>query len=388
MKKIYKPLLYLTILSLPLYLLRFRIGPIPTTVFEILIYISFIFGLTGHEIKLRRKTAIYWALLFVLSGFLAVLVDPDHLRAFGLWKAYFFDGLLLFIMVKSLLDVERARVVKVLIWSGLLTSAAAILLFLLGQKTVDGRLYDLDKLSPNYLAMYLVPIFVGCIFTIVENAKVKKSSYLEAIAIAIMLSALYLTKSRGALMAIPVGLLFIGFEFTKSTRAKRNYAFATAATIILILSATFLVFKPQMNDLGRAGASSNIRYYIWQTSIEIAKENPVLGVGLSNYQDYFTNLTRDRVNYPEFIAPQALTAHNLYLQIYVTCGIMGIVTFLILVVYALTRRPKIIYTAMLVAILAYGLVDTPFFRNDLAALFWVVLALNVAKTVKGEKLSF
>jgi len=128
--------------------------------------------------------------------------------------------------------------------------------------------------------------------------------------------------------------------------------------------------------------SNNIRWYVWQTSIEIVGQRPLLGVGLGNYQNYFTQRTKDRVNYPEFIAPLALTAHNLYLHILTTMGVVGLIVFMWLIwsaIKAVSPQSRLPATLMILAgfvsILFYGFVDTPFFKNDLAILWWLLIGI-------------
>jgi len=139
------------------------------------------------------------------------------------------------------------------------------------------------------------------------------------------------------------------------------------------------------DDMGRTGRSSNIRYYIWSTSLEIARQKPIFGIGLSNFQSYFSDLTRERVNFAAYISPQALTAHNLYLHIYLTMGLLGLIVFIGLVTQSgFWRLRDRAASLALFSVLFYGLVDTPIFCNDLAGLFWIILALSVASDVKAN----
>jgi putative inorganic carbon (HCO3(-)) transporter len=78
-----------------------------------------------------------------------------------------------------------------------------------------------------------------------------------------------------------------------------------------------------------------------------------------------------------------LHAHNLYLQFLLNLGVAGLVGFIWLVVKFFTFVKNcyiswsIPLTAAMVAILVHGLVDTPYWKNDLSYLFWVILALSV-----------
>lgn len=372
--KTYLFLVLLTILALPLYLIRFSIGPIPTTILELMIYASFIVGLASHQIKIKSNVLFYSLVVFVIAGFVSVIFDPNIVRAAGLWKAYFFDGFLIYLIVSSFDKDQKNKAFLALCVSGAITATIALISFFFGVRSQDGRLLDLDRLSPNYLSMFLVPTLTGSVFFTISYFK-DRGRFVYFLSCSVLIAtALILSGSRGAYLALPAGLLTMLLVFVKQQRRK-TYAIYVAIACALIILGGIWMFRPSFGDMGRTGSSSNIRYYIWKTSGEIIVQKPILGVGLSNFQDYFTNLTMGRVNYTEFIAPQALTAHNLYLHIYLTMGILGIASFLAILWFSLIKSKNIVIIAAVISILVYGLVDTPFFRNDLAGMFWILIAL-------------
>jgi O-antigen ligase len=377
MKKLLQFLVFLTILSLPFYIFRFKIGPIPSTFLEILVYLTFLVALVGGFLKnIRSRAAVFFGGLFVLAGLIGILVDSDKMRALGLWKAYFLDGYLFFLVILSLKRDALKKIVGFLFGCGTLTAVIALIAFLMGLKTNDGRLLDLDHLSPNYLAMFLSPILVIGLIKIKEKIVAKQSFWWWGAGCLIILLALYLTGSRGAIVAVGAGLLVLLYNLMSKPKYKKIGRWITLLLAVVFLAGTVWFFRPDFTDHARKATSSNIRYYIWVTSFEMIQKNPIWGVGLSNYQDYFKNLTYNRVNYPEYIAPEALTAHNFYLQLYLTIGVIGLVVFLVLIISSYFWQIKdLAASAAFIAILAYGLVDTPFFRNDLSLLFWLLLAL-------------
>jgi O-antigen ligase len=365
-----KILLQILILLVPFYFLRFQIGPIPTTPLEVYIYLIFIYFLASGNLKPKGNARlIVPALVLVLLSFAGAINDPEIQRGLGLWKAYFFDGFLIFLMFISVKD--RKNIIETIFYSGVLTSALALILYFSGIKSADGRLLDLDRLSPNYLAMFLLPILVLGVFH-----SVKSKSVVNYLAVVLILVALVLTNSRGAIIGISGALIMGLYYFLKKTRPKLA-TISLIAMLAVFLVGGYLVFKPDWSDHARKSTSSNIRYYIWTTSLEIAKENPVLGVGLGNFQDYFGNKTKTWVNYPEFITPEALTAHNLYLHSFLVLGLFGFIGL----IYFLVSSRFYLFLSFPVSIaiftlLFYGLVDTPFFRNDLSILFWILMAMS------------
>jgi O-antigen ligase len=251
--------------------------------------------------------------------------------------------------------------------------------------SLGGRLLDLDRLSPNYLAMYLVPIVVLALVCLIWRIRERKNHWFLLGALLVMVLTLVLTQSRGALVALGATLIVWLYSILRRKLHSRALTKTVFALVLIgYLGAALYFYRPLSDDLGRTGQSSNIRYYIWSTSFEIARKTPIFGVGLSNFQDYFSDLTKDRVNFAAYISPQALTAHNLYLHIYLTMGILGIVVFVALIAQSgfwhFSDRAA---SLALVAVIFYGLVDTPIFRNDLSGLFWIILALSF--TSNAEK---
>ncbi len=81
-----------------------------------------------------------------------------------------------------------------------------------------------------------------------------------------------------------------------------------------------------------------------------------------------------------------LHPHNLYLMFWLSTGVIGLVSFLWLIVLLFRtvfmieqhdgrKRMAVICAAMLVGILVHGLVDTPIWKNDLALQFWMIAGI-------------
>jgi len=385
LKRLTKILLVLTVFSIPFYFWRFNIGPVPTTVLEILIYLTFITALLSGTLKglvNNNKAAFYFGFIFVLAALFAALNDPNRVNALGLFKAYFFDGFLLMcVIVQSVKQDETIK--KTLVLSAVLTGLAALIIFLSGIQTSDGRLLDLERLSPNYLAMFLSPVLV---LSLALGFTAWPKNWFYLIGSGLMLVVLFLTGSRGSILAVGGGVIvLLASALIARGRGKIARPLLVFALLALLLGG-YAVYKPDWTSHERKATSSNIRYHIWTTSLEIIGKNPAKGVGLSNYQNYFSTLTKDRVNFPEFISPEALTAHNLYLQFFVVGGFALFATFILWILMSrFWTVQDLSYVAALTALLVYALVDTPFFRNDLSIVFWLILAILYASSKKTKK---
>ncbi len=380
-KNIAVMLFLLSVILIPFYYFRFNIFSIPTTLYEIVLYFSFAISayLSFSRDKLNKPIIIAGAILVAIA-LLSAFYPNGSARALGIWRSYFFDGLILmanYILLKDRLDTKV--IIRTIIYSSAAVATIALIMFALGTQTVDGRLLDLDKISPNYLSLYLSSIIT---LAVVYIAEVEKKNTVLICSTFLMLIALYLTYSRGGVVAIVVAIAFyLASRFFKKNKFK-NLIYVLLVIVFLI--GGYTLFKPDFGAYGRVGNSSNIRFYIWETSLEIVKKNPIVGVGLNNYQTYFTELTRDRINFPEYISPQALTAHNLYLHLLVIGGPVLLLAFIFLVYKSGFNRSDNYLKFALMSLLIYGVIDTPFFRNDLAAFFWLIIAIASQKNTKNE----
>lgn len=381
----------LTLIALlpPLYLLRLKIGPVPTTALELAIYALVLLWLIINRFRppLPKKRLPDWLVgAWIIIGLIAALIDPNKIAGLGLWKAFFVDAVLAYYLVLSIaqkvgefsLDaLARGAILSAAIVAWLSVGTAA------GGVGAEGRLAGIYQSSPNYLALYLAPMAVlgvGYFFSAPRNLLM----IIWAAAVLLIISALEQTGSRGGMMAFFGGLTALVFmalgkfkHFKAARLARFLLVFAGALLVVGILWSA----RPNIYSHDRSASSSNIRYEIYKTSFEMLKKQPIIGVGLSNYQSYFTSLTKTRVNYPEFIAPQALTAHNLYLHTWLVTGIYGLVVLIAIIIYTLNNfrklpynKYRIFWAAVLVSILIYGLIDTPYFKNDLSVLFWLAIA--------------
>jgi hypothetical protein len=178
--------IYVLVFGLPSYLIRFNVGPLPMTVLEGMILIMFgvwvvksfkHFNITTFKHfsfkKLKQWTGKWRGLLgtiilFLLAGSMAVMVAPETRAALGLWKAYFIEPVLFFVVFISVIKKED---LKNIFWamagSSLVASGVAIYQKLTGN-LIANKFWAAEATRrvsgvfpyPNALALYLGPIIV------------------------------------------------------------------------------------------------------------------------------------------------------------------------------------------------------------------------------------
>lgn len=386
-------LIGLIVLALPLYLIRFSIGGIPTTLLEILIYLVFVISFL--KIRSRQKVPKIWlliAVLFLLAAVISVIISPDKRTALGELKAFFVDPLLVWWMVMSYLDTKGLKwIIYGLVGSSLIVSGHAIYQKIIGNVTPDGRVIGLFGYSPNYLALFLAPIAIVIISYFFAEKKLlqPKSRTFENIfyiIVAILnITSLYLSQSRGGLLALLGGIIFY-FILKNWFKIKYNLWLKIGLGLFLIISIISVawLFRPDFSLRGdvpsRVISSNNVRWQIWDASLKLGRLNPVFGVGLGNFQNAFIGMTKDWVNFDAYINPWALSPHNLFLMFWLSTGIIGLIGLLAVLLVSFGQGLKnfspfsIIFLSGLAVIIFQGLIDTPYFKNDLSLIFWLMIA--------------
>ncbi len=384
------------VLLLPSYLIRWSFFGVPTTLLEVAIYLSIIGTLVSRPIAqltddFRPFLQRYgWPVgLFLLSALVSTVMAPDKRLALGLLKGYIIDPILLgLVVIASINDQKKLnRSFLFVIGGALLASLSAFV----ATKTLDGRalgIYSLDAFaSPNFLALYLAPLSAFSL-GVGLTAKNNRHRLIGIISFIVTIIALCLTGSRGAFLSVAITTLAT-LLWWLSSRQPKFYSLSRILLIVLaigsIAGGAWLARPNFDNPDHRTSTSNNLRYEIWRTTIvDILPKTAILGVGLGNYQNYFTELTRHRVNFPEYISPWARTPHNIFLTLWTNLGFIGLVSFIWLIVLFFidlsTAKTALVYKISLamamIAILTHGMVDAAYWKNDLAALFWVLIALN------------
>ena len=94
----------------------------------------------------------------------------------------------------------------------------------------------------------------------------------------------------------------------------------------------------------RRHTSVDVRLEIWMNTLEMIKDNPVIGVGLGNHKVHYPHYRSRRLNDEAFTeARQLVNAHNDYLQVWAELGTVGMVLLgwsLVSVCMLFSRRAK------------------------------------------------
>ncbi len=390
LQKIIRLGIYLIVFSLPLYLVRFKIDWVPVNVLEMMIYGLFGIWLIGLILGGRREqnsrfwfgTGLLLIFLILLGLTIATLYSTDIQVSACIWKGWFMAPLLFFVVAIDYLRTrEQIRnTLLALFLSGIGVALIALFYWFNNDLTYDGRLRAF-YLSANHLAMYLAPsLILG--LGLWRFIRRKWPKILFMFGCFLQISALYLTYSYGAWLGVLAGFAFVFIIMLKRPRP-RYFRLIGLALLLVILAFVWQIPGQKFQGfLDLSYPSLKARLAIWQSAWGIIKDHPLIGIGPGMFQQYYLDYQPRFEPYPEWAVPQP---HNLFLAFWLQTGLLGLFGFIWLIVQFFKksravapplRELSVFLTAAMIYILIHGLVDTPYWKNDLSVIFWLIIALN------------
>ncbi|NQU99427.1 MAG: O-antigen ligase family protein, partial [Parcubacteria group bacterium] len=289
--------LYLIIFLLPTYLIRFRVGPIPLTFLEGMILVLFLTWVI-KEIKNKNLFKIIKNLpqcrffipmiLLLLASTISLFVSFNFNAAAGIWKAYFIEPLLLFLVFIN--TIKSKDQINKVIWS-LGLSAFIVSLIAITQYLTDFAIpasYNLPNIKratsiygyPSAIGLYVAPILtllIGYFILKYKNINSKIKSVL-LFAIIILAISLFFARTEGSMIAIFVATFFI-FMFTKWRWWIISGSIAVGLLLLIIpQSRDYLITLLTFRDV-----SGDVRITLWHGTLRLIKNHPIFGAGLAGF---------------------------------------------------------------------------------------------------------
>lgn len=237
--------------------------------------------------------------------------------------------------------------------------------------------------NPNLLAGYLLtPIALTTALAIRETGLLRLVAALMA---GMQVVCLYWTYSRGGWLALVVmsGVAF-GWLVWHHGRRLPKWVWAAALAAVFLGGTGVVLRSPALTErvktmfTVRGHSSNSFRANVWAGCLKMAKDNPLIGIGPGN--DLFKKV------YPLYMVSgfEALGAYNVFLEIMVEAGLVGVMAFVALLIaigkaaFLRGRSGQLLGMACLAALMGlmvHGLVDTVWYRPPVQLMFWLVAAL-------------
>lgn len=265
-----------------------------------------------------------------------------------------------------------------------------------GADVADGRLTGGIR-DPNQLAAVLVPALAFATFGLAA-VRSALGRWILACAAALIALALFMTESRGGLVALGVTLLAVLLLSGPLRPQALAVVFVVAAAGVAYYT---LVAPPEslqrVTQFAAGGGTG--RTDLWSIGLEMYGDHPAFGVGAGNFRVVEPSYAAETTNVSrvEFILDTPKGAHNTYLHVLTELGAVGLLLFLTLIGGALVsglravaacaragrREAEVLARAFVVGLLgvlaAYFFISAQF-EKQLWLLLGVALALStVAK---------
>ncbi|CAM1664761.1 LicD family protein [Streptococcus mitis] len=366
--------------------------------------LSAIFNRSGHLIG--NVIEILFMVTYIL---LFTMLESGQLKKLFDWIAYTIQ----IVSFSSAIFAFTLLVSKVLI------------LFKIGQQSyyygvMNGRLWGI--VNPNASAIFSYISIVLAMYLIHKGSKysvyLKLNNVIQLVYFATM-------QSRGALLSLVLMIGFYSFFINRGKLAKRFLIFIVSALLVsaanIGLSYVTSIYissgKATVLDLNKgqsyAETDSSVikktgelhliettpsgRTYIWKNAIKMGSAKPIFGYGVRNVPDYYTKY------FSKFEIQNSLIGgnfHNILVTIFVSSGILGLVSFLLLLGYVIKRFLTYLIVSKknsekLIMILFFGILFGQLFEsqimystNFINIIFWLIIGYGLVVCKRDEGIRY
>ncbi len=194
-------------------------------------------------------------------------------------------------------------------------------------------------MHPSYFSMYLILGIVFIFHFYKEDRQRRpliKAAYL--LVIVFFLTMLFFLQSSAGLISLAVifiGLFLTEFKFLRKKKVITYASFIVVLTLV-ILGAYYVNNKSAYNsDLLSSESfskSSNVRLSIWENSVPLGLENPILGIGPGDLRDSLKEALETSGN--SGFANGNFNMHNQFLESFIGIGLIGLTLLFAILFYA------------------------------------------------------
>jgi len=382
----------LTCALAPAYTVRWHIGFYPTTLLEGAILASVV-AYVIETVRERQSVALRSPLvlptiLFLIAGAIAVVTAPSRIAGLGLYRAYLIEPILFgFVLANTIRSPRRALIVVGGLAAGAavagLANSIVVLVALLQHA------YDVTQTPPvviystaNAVALFVVPIVAVAGSLALHARGIERLGGIAFFVIGVVVTAL--SFSRGGYLALAAVVAGLALSHRRRLLLL-GLAVLGAGGLALVPPIRHRILIETQNVYGNTVFS---RLDLWSAAVRLIKERPLFGAGLSGFQTRSAPFFSHANTTATFIDP-----HNIVLNFWVETGLLGLIAIVWIFVVgfqvswrgwvrgALDWRPYQLGVLLaLVAVVTHGMVDVPYFKNDLSLEFWTLFGVIWAGT--------
>lgn len=361
--------------------------------------------------------------LMVVAAFLSLTVTQSELvlidgqifqgmrTALGILKGWIIAPVVYLLLLLATIRTTRQSLNVLNAYS---VSAFVLALLALYQViTQDYITPDLRASGPfenaNYLALFIAPALLYGLVRLREFFAAKDLQTTPAslflVGTIVLFLALMASKSYAGLLAFFVAAVFyFGFQYWYGKRKGRfpwKFLLGGLGVLLLGLVAIYIVDPMKWEAMFQFAErnSSSVRIQVYTIAWGLIADNWLMGIGMGQFPALYQIEAVKILGYEPF-EWNMLHPHNVFLAMWLNLGLLGLVAFVGVLAVCLQRawdsvkifatekitgihKIRVLAFSLLLIIFVHGFFDTPFFKNDLALLFWAVVGILMA--VKDDR---
>ena len=208
-----------------------------------------------------------------------------------------------------------------------------------GKETYEGRIQSVGIFAdPNDLGLALVVVLPFFYLKLTEFSKLWQKP-LALAGLGAILYALFLTQSRGGILALGVILVLL-----MTRKLGRTFGLVAGGVVFLAI----LALAPRMGTISTEEASAHGRVEAWSIGLDLFQTYPLFGVGANNFTEYHFR-----------------TAHNSFVLCATELGLFGLYPWIMLIYLSIrnnefiasaARKTRMRDVAVYVETIRYGLI--------------------------------
>jgi O-antigen ligase len=381
----------LALLASPAYVVRPHLGPLPTTLLEILLLPALAVGLYAFRDELPWVNPFLLpALVLLVAATLDTIFAPDRRAAFGLLKAYFVEPMLAAVVVAAMARSQRrARLLLVaLAGAGTVIAIANVTVATRALLTHSFSLVTPPVVvytSANAVPLFLEPL-IAFILPLAFFDQDRRARVLAAGFVALSALAIGLSFSRAGWLTLIAQVVLVALF----SRWRWRIIALAAAVAAAVFVASRRVRERLLVELDPGSPANTIvlRLSLWKSTLNMLQHRPLIGSGLSAFRASLEPF-KDPAYHENQIYP-----HNLLLNFWAETGLLGLLAFLWLMVQVVRSGlrgmrtgpwPRVMAIGLFGLVLSFflhGLLDAPYFKNDQALAFWALIGIQLGSVVE------
>ena len=253
--------------------------------------------------------------------------------------------------------------------------------------------YRIENLTAHMMFNFCLNISLISIWYILTRSWKRIANwrrFLYIAALTILFFMLYLSEGRsGFLASIMLMSAFVFFEVWKRIRT-------VGFIVALLIPFVFVGLASHHERMSEQMLKGEARLFLWKAAVEVVKEKPIFGNGISGAQDRF-DIFRDKYVSEAFTnfwrvekGATLIDCHNQYLQTTMEFGIIGL--FLLLFLYGfpffIVEEKRKLFSFFILGLCLYQSIFDMFITGQFCTLFCILILiiLNVENNISSNNL--